>query len=80
MDSYQQKDIEKALEVIDSIILRCEKAQLKFKAGTSHFSLLKNRIKALKVSKCLLEKDNDVDLYSRTELDESLVDLVKLSV
>ena len=72
MNNYQQEDIEKALKIINSIIPRCEKAQLKFKEGTSQFSLLQNRIKALKISKCLLENNDDINLYSHSELEKSL--------
>lgn len=72
MEIYSQQDIEKALEVINSIIPRCEKAQLKFKEGTSQFSLLKNRIKALKISKCLLESNDDINSYSDTDIEKSL--------
>ena len=47
-----------AIQIITSTIANCEKAQLKFKAGTSQHSLLKNRIKALIIAKSLLTDDD----------------------
>lgn len=64
-------DTNKALEVITSIIQRCENAQLKFKSGTSQHSLLRNRLNALAISKTML-LNQDLNHVSDDELTQSL--------
>ncbi|MDF2801269.1 MAG: hypothetical protein K0S61_1172, partial [Anaerocolumna sp.] len=51
MENYSQTELDAALQLIFSTISKCEKMQLKFAEGTSQYSLLKNRIKALYISK-----------------------------
>lgn len=46
--------------------------QHKFVEGTSQHSLLRNRIKALYISKALVEKENIWDKYTNIELIEAL--------
>ena len=53
MNQYTDKQIEDTLNLIDSTILNCEKIQPKLKEGTPQFSLTRNRIKALYISKAL---------------------------
>ncbi|MGO0904850.1 hypothetical protein ACTPC6_03665 [Clostridioides difficile] len=60
------------LRVVSSVISRCEKAQLKFMEGTSQHSLLKNRIKAMYISKSLITNENIIDKYTKEELIEAL--------
>jgi hypothetical protein len=55
MDKYTKEELTDALRPIISIISKCEKAQLKFAEGTSQHTLLKNRIKAMYLSKALIE-------------------------
>lgn len=57
MDKYTKEELIDALKPIISIISKCEKAQLKFTEGTSQHTLLKNRIKAMYVSKALIEDE-----------------------
>jgi len=57
MENYLQKELDAALQLICTTINNCEKMQLKFAEGTSQHSLLKNRIKALYISKALIEKE-----------------------
>jgi len=57
MDKYTKEELINALKPIISIISKCEKAQLKFTEGTSQHTLLKNRIKAMYVSKALIEDE-----------------------
>jgi hypothetical protein len=57
---FNKEDIEKAISVISTTIANCEKAQMKFSEGTSQLSLLKNRIKALNISKSLLSGDKAI--------------------
>ena len=54
MDKYTREELVEALIVVSSTISKCEKMQLKFAVGTSHHTLLKNRIKAMYISKSLI--------------------------
>lgn len=51
---YTREELSEALRAIDSIIHKCEKAQEKFPQGNSHHTLLKNRLKAMYISKSLI--------------------------
>ncbi len=72
MVNYSQKELDAALQLISSTINNCEKMQLKFAEGTSQYSLLKNRIKALYISKALIENDSNIGLYTKTDLVKAL--------
>ncbi|MBA2134100.1 hypothetical protein [Capillibacterium thermochitinicola] len=72
MSKYTKEELTEGLQVILSIIKNCEKMQLKFLAGTSQHSLLKNRIKALCISKALMANDCSVENYTKEELLEAL--------
>lgn len=54
MDKFTREELEEALQIVSSTISRCEKIQPKFVEGTSQHTLLKNRIKALYISKSLI--------------------------
>jgi len=56
MSHYSQEELAEALRAVDSIIHKCEKAQEKFPDGNAHHTLLKNRLKAMYVSKALIEQ------------------------
>lgn len=68
MSNYTKEDLDAALQIISSTISNCEKMQPKFSEGTSQHTLLKNRIKALYISKALIEGENIMDRYTREEL------------
>jgi len=72
MDKYTRKELEKALQIVSSSINRCEKAQLKFVEGTSQNTLLKNRIKALFISKSLILGEDVMVKYTKEELIDAL--------
>lgn len=72
MSNYGEKDLSDALKIISSTISKCEKAQLKFAAGTSQHSLLKNRIKALYISQSLILDDGSIRTYTQEELKKAL--------
>lgn len=72
MENYLQKELDAALQLICTTINNCEKMQLKFAEGTSQHSLLKNRIKALYISKALIEKDSNIGMYTKTDLIKAL--------
>ena len=56
MDKYTKEELIEALRAVSSVIHKCEKAQEKFPGGTSHHTLLKNRLKAMYISKALIEE------------------------
>ncbi|MPN52307.1 hypothetical protein SDC9_199963 [bioreactor metagenome] len=70
MGKYTREELEGALQIVSSTIGKCEKMQLKFAEGTSHHTLLKNRIKAMYISKSLITDENDK--YTKEELIEAL--------
>ena len=72
MNQYTSEEIVEALGVVSSTISQCEKMQLKFAKGTSHHTLLKNRIKAMYISKALLIDENVTNQYTKEELIEAL--------
>lgn len=57
MEKYSQNELDTTVRFISSTISKCEKMQLKFAEGTSQHSLLKNRIKALYISKDFIENE-----------------------
>ena len=72
MENYSQTELDAALQLIFSTISKCEKMQLKFAEGTSQYSLLKNRIKALYISKDLLENSSNIGMYTQLDLEKAL--------
>lgn len=72
MSKYIREELEEALKIVSSIISRCEKSQPRFMEGTSQHTLLRNRIKAMNISKSLIIDENVVDKYTKTELIEAL--------
>lgn len=72
MDKYTSKELEEAIRIVSSVISRCEKTQTKFAEGTSQHTLLKNRIKAMYISKSLIADENIMDKYAKDELIEAL--------
>jgi hypothetical protein len=72
MGKYTAKELIEALSVVSSTISKCEKAQLKFEVGTSQHTLLKNRIKAMYISKALITDENAMDKYTTEELIEGI--------
>ena len=72
MDKFTREELVHALSVVSSTISNCEKMQLKFAEGISQHTLLKNRIKALYISKSLISDENVMDIYTKEELIEAL--------
>ena len=54
---YNQEELKEALRAIESLLGKCEKAQGKLAHGTSQWTLLKNRIRALEVSLELIRRE-----------------------
>lgn len=72
MDKYSTEEMAEALQVVSSTIKNCEKMQPKFEEGTSQHSLLKNRIKALYISRSLINGEDIMDKYTKEELMKAL--------
>lgn len=71
MDNTKE-ELKEALQIVSSTISKCEKIQPKFAEGTSQHTLLKNRIKALHISKSLITDENIMDKYIKEELIDAL--------
>ncbi|ACL77048.1 hypothetical protein Ccel_2739 [Ruminiclostridium cellulolyticum H10] len=54
MENYTTEELTEALRAINSVIHKCEKALKKFPEGNSHHTLLRNRLKAMYISKMLI--------------------------
>lgn len=78
MEKYSQNELDTTVRFISSTISKCEKMQLKFSEGTSQHSLLKNRIKALYISKALIENDINVSMYTKEDLEKALPPVVSI--
>mgnify|MGYP000949813241 CR=1 FL=1 len=74
---FSKEELEKAISLLSSTITNCEKMQLKFSEGTSQHSLLKNRIKALYISKALLLGDKTTN-YTSKDLKDALPPIVSI--
>ena len=72
MGKYSEDELSVALEVVSSIISQCEKVQPKFAEGTSQYTLLKNRIKVMYISRALIIQDHEIKRYSKEELLDAL--------
>lgn len=57
MENYTKKELEEALRAIVSTISKCEKVQPKLKPGTSQYTLLIRRIKALRIASSLITRE-----------------------
>ena len=58
-DDYTLDDLQEALRVFASMISKTKKAEAKFSPGTSQYTLLRNRLKALRMAKALIEVELD---------------------
>ena len=70
MESLTEQQMKDTLKVIESSIVNCEKIQPKLKEGTPQFSLTRNRIKALYISKALVT--NQEHNFTQEELLKSV--------
>ena len=72
MDKYTRDELEEALQIVSTTIVRCKEAQQKFAEGTSQYTLLKNRINALCISKSLIAGEGVIDKYTKEELTDAI--------
>lgn len=75
--SYTQEDIHHTLQQIDTFLVRCNKAQIKFNIGTSQYTLLKNRIKALTIVKSIITNDQ-TERWTKQELMDAMPPIVSI--
>lgn len=57
MSELTCEELEEALRAVDSIIHKCEKAREKFPEGSAHHTLLKRRLRAMVISRTLIERE-----------------------
>ena len=67
MSDTDIKDMEKALDAILSMADKGKKAQVKFRRGTSQYTLLENRINALNIAFSLINKELGNDMSQEFE-------------
>ena len=72
MENYSEKEREATVQFISSTISKCDKMLPKFAEGTSQHSLLKNRIRALNISKALIEEDGNVETFTQLDLEKAM--------
>ena len=72
---FTEEELSEALKVITSAIGRCEKMQPKFAVGSSQHSLLRNRLKALYLSKALMSGEGTRERYTGKDLAASVVSI-----
>ena len=68
MKIYTNEELAVAVKVVSSTIRNCEKIQPKFQEGTSQHTLLKNRIKALKIARFIIAGESSIGQYTKDEL------------
>ncbi|TYC84478.1 hypothetical protein FXB42_11970 [Acetobacterium wieringae] len=73
MDNYTDEELSEALREVSKTISNCEKMQKKFAEGTAQYSLLRNRIKAMVISKLLIESE----LSQKNQMTEELGQVTK---
>lgn len=69
MENYTNEELNVALREVSSTISKCEKIHGKFAEGTAQYSLLRNRIKAMIISKLLIE--NEISSKEQATRDQS---------
>jgi hypothetical protein len=75
MDRFTTEELENALQIVSSTILKCENMLPKFAPGCSQHTLLHNRLQALTISKSLIVNDNGADGFTKEELTKALLPL-----
>lgn len=73
MRTHTTKEIEDALKLLNKTIENCQKIQPKFKTGSSQYTLLENRIRALRISMDIINKEENT--YEKKTLEDALIPL-----
>lgn len=71
MEQYTKKELEYTLILLNKTIKNCVNIQSKFLSGSSQYTLLENRIKALKISISLIKNEENIT-YEQEILKEAL--------
>lgn len=77
MENKTSEELNEAEKIISSTIKNCEKMQPKFTKGSSQYSLLENRIKALYIAKALVRQEN-LSVYTLEELRQALPPILSI--
>lgn len=76
MNEFTDQQIKDTLRLIESTIINCENVQPKLKCGSASFTINKNRIGALYLSKDLMtDKKNQ---YSKEELEKAITQITSI--
>ena len=59
---YSRQELDDALRAVESIVSKCEKALPGQKEGSPQRTLLTRRIKAMRISAYLIEKEREVKI------------------
>lgn len=78
MKKFSQEDVEAAVQTIEGLIARCEKALPQFAAGTSQHTLLANRLGALRLARSLLAVGAEHEILSRKEIEAARAPLASI--
>ncbi len=73
----ENNEVNDTLKIIESTIKNCEKIQFKFSEGSSQSTLLKNRIKALYISKPLLLSEKSGE-YSTRDIKKAILSITSI--
>lgn len=74
----EKRELQATLGVIEASITECKKVMPKFAEGTSQYTLLKNRIKALEISYRIVSDKANSSYYSKEELQAALAPIRSL--
>ncbi len=77
MKQYTTKEIENSLILLKKTIENCQKIQPKFQPDSSQYTLLENRIKALKISISLIKNKENIT-YENETLKEVLNPIISI--
>ena len=58
--NFTRDDLQKALRALASMVSKTEKAQAKFSPGISQHTLLRNRLKVLRIAEALIKAELDL--------------------
>lgn len=54
---FSREELSEALRAVVSLIGKCVKVQKKLRKGTAQYTLMKNRLKAFRISAALIRRD-----------------------
>lgn len=78
MEQLTTAEIEAALKIVVRSIENCEGQQPRFAEGTSQCTLLRNRIRALRIAESLLRGDGSICRYTSEEIIAALPPIISI--